>query len=193
MPFRDGRRAAAGMDVFAGRSARDCLGVGVVEEVFDLVLPGGMPGIELLDIEDALEAPRGRCNPRSCDRRLRVEGYLPLAPGGRGGSVLSWLYARCGCGISLLSGVAGKGRLAEEAVLLGVCGTSAPALPLPLPRLERSNAARVGVTPSSSRMPGMSPVCPSALSGLEATEYTLDSETDSALARRPAEEVEYEL
>lgn len=97
--------------------------------------------------------------------------------------------------------MAGNGRLAEEAVLLGVCGMSGPELPLRLPRLERSNAARVGVTPSScSRIPGMSPVvvCASVLaelSGLEAREaaYTLDSETEPALARIPAgvtEEVE---
>lgn len=94
--------------------------------------------------------------------------------------------------------MAGNGRLAEEAVLLGVCGTSALELPLRLPRLERSNAARVGVTPSScSRMPGMSPVVVWAsalaeLSGLDAREaaYTLDSEFEPALARIPAGAIE---
>lgn len=77
----------------------------------------------------------------------------------------------------------GKGRLAEEAVLLGVLGMSAPEPPLRLPRLERSNAARVGVTPSScSRIPGMSPALGCA--------STLDSETEPALARIPAAAVE---
>lgn len=128
-----------------------------------------------------------------------MEGYLPFAVRGRGGSTLSWLYTGCSGGISApLSGVAGKGRLAEEAVLLGVCGTSVPEPPLRLPRLERSNAARVGVTPSScSRMPGMSPVLVRTsvlveLSGFEPKEaaYTLDSEIEPALARIPAEATE---
>lgn len=108
-----------------------------------------------------------------------MEGYLAFAPAGRGGSTLSLLYTGCSWWISApLSGVTGKERLAEEAVLLGVCG-SAPEPPLRLPRLERSNAARVGVTPSScSRMPGMSPA-PSA-----------DSDTEPARAREAMEEVE---
>lgn len=92
----------------------------------------------------------------------------------------------------LLSGVTGKGRLAEEAVLLGVWGMSAPEPPLRLPRLERSKAARVGVTPSScSRMPGMSPVLTcGSVAVLSRLEATLDSDTEPFLARAPAEEVE---
>lgn len=86
----------------------------------------------------------------------------------------------------------GNGRLPDEAVLLGVWGVSAPEVPLRLPTLERSNAARVGVTPSScSRMPGMSPVLPS-VDAMEVA-YTLDSETEPSLVRRPVgatEEVE---
>ena len=89
VPFRDGRGDAIAMGVFAGRSASDCLGVEVAEAMFDLTTREGTPSVELLDIEDTFEKVRGRCNPLDCDRRLRVEGYLPLAVGGRGGSTLS--------------------------------------------------------------------------------------------------------
>ena len=87
-PLREGRGDAVWMVGFAGRSARDCLGVDVAEGVLGLTSAEGGPRIEWLDSEDALEDTRGRCNAPICGRRP-TEGYLALAPGGRGGSVLS--------------------------------------------------------------------------------------------------------
>lgn len=87
--LRDGRDDPAGIAVFTCRSARDCLGVDVEEVLLDLASLGGTPEIELLDTEDVFEKVRGRCNPADCNRRPRVEGYLPLALGGRGGRTLS--------------------------------------------------------------------------------------------------------
>lgn len=87
VPLRDGRGGPAGIAVFA--CASDCRGVDVVEVLVDLTSLGGTPDIELLDTDDAVEQVRGRCNPAGCDRRPRVEGYLPLVLVGRGGRTLS--------------------------------------------------------------------------------------------------------
>lgn len=87
VPLMDGRGDRAGMADFAGRSASDCLGVEVAEAVLVLTSRECRPSVEPLDFEDAFEKARGRA--AVWDRRLRVEGYLPRAPRGRGGSTLS--------------------------------------------------------------------------------------------------------
>lgn len=134
---------------------------------------------------------------------LRVLG---MPEGGKGGRLLSLFIIALaatptGCpslflsiwAMSVLSGVAGNDRLVEDAVLLGVCGDSPlPCVPFPLPtapKLARSNAARVGVTPSScSGILNASP-CPlyplyEKLFALLMASYELDPEL--ALVRRLA-------
>jgi hypothetical protein len=88
----------------------------------------------------------------------------------------------------VLSGVAGNGILTEDAVLLGVWGRSV-AVPA---RLDRSKAARVGVTPSScSGIQSANPVpIPFPLRKLFVFEeaeapYELDPDPELALIRSP--------